>query len=56
MTVWQLAKRKKCFYFEFVYTKEVEKVELNPNNVLGIDPGLNNWLICVSNVDTRHIK
>ncbi len=54
--------RNKCFYFEFVYTKKVEKVKLNSNNVLGIDPGLNNWLTCVSNVDTsfiidgKHIK
>ena len=54
--------RNKCFYFEFVYKKKVEKIELNPGNVLGIDPGLNNWLTCVSNVDTsfiidgKHIK
>ena len=54
--------RNKCFYFEFVYTKELKKVELNSNNVLGIDPGLNNWLTCVSNVETsfiidgKHIK
>ena len=54
--------RNKCFYFEFVYSKKVEKVKLNSNNVLGIDPGLNNWLTCVSNVDTsfiidgKHIK
>ncbi len=54
--------RNKCFYFEFVYKKETEKVELNPDNVLGIDPGLNNWLTCVSNVGTsfivdgKHIK
>ncbi len=54
--------RNKCFYFEFVYKKETEKVTLNPDNVLGIDPGLNNWLTCVSNVDAsfivdgKHIK
>ncbi len=54
--------RNKCFYFEFVYEKETEKVELNPDNVLGIDPGLLNWLTCVSNVGTsfivdgKHIK
>ena len=54
--------RNKCFYFEFVYKKETEKVELNPDNVLGIDPGLNNWLTCVSSVGTsfivdgKHIK
>jgi putative transposase len=47
--------RNKCFYFEFVYEKQIKKVELNPNNFLGIDPGLNNWLTCVSNVDTSFI-
>ena len=54
--------RNRCLYFEFVYEKEVKQVELNSNNVLGIDPGLNNWLTCVSNVNTsfivdgKHIK
>ncbi len=54
--------RNRCFYFEFVYKKEIQAVRLNPNNVLGIDPGLNNWLTCVSNVETsfiidgKHIK
>lgn len=54
--------RNRCFYLEFIYKKEPEKVKLNPDNVLGIDPGLNNWLTCVSNVGTsliidgKHIK
>ena len=54
--------RNKCFYFEFIYKKEVKKVNLNQDNVLGIDPGLVNWLTCVSNVGTsfivdgKHIK
>ncbi len=54
--------KNKCFYLEFVYKKEVEQVKLNPNNVLEIDPGLVNWLTCVSNVGTsfiidgKHIK
>ncbi len=47
--------RNKCFYFEFVYNKVVEKPKLNQDNVLGIDPGLNNWLTCVSNVGTSFI-
>ncbi len=47
--------RNKCFYFEFVYEKQVAKVNLNPQNVLGVDPGLNNWLTCVSNVGTSFI-
>ena len=54
--------RNKCFYFEFISHKEVVKLQLNSDNVLGIDPGLNNWLTCVSNlgtsfiVDGKHIK
>lgn len=58
----RLLPRNKCFYFEFVYQKETEKTELNQDNVLGIDPGLTNWLTCVSNVgnsfilDGRHLK
>jgi putative transposase len=54
--------KNKCFYFEFVYKKEERKAILNQENVLGIDPGLNNWLTCVSNVGTsfiidgKHIK
>ena len=54
--------RNKCFYFEFIYKKESEKIELSPDNILGIDPGLVNWLTCVSNVGTsfiidgKHIK
>ncbi|AFZ35702.1 transposase, IS605 OrfB family [Stanieria cyanosphaera PCC 7437] len=47
--------RNKCFYFEFVYEKQTQKAKLNRNNVLGIDPGLNNWLTCVSNVETSFI-
>ncbi|MGD1703476.1 hypothetical protein [Dapis sp. BLCC M229] len=46
--------RNRCFYWEFVYEKEEEvvKPQLNQENVLGIDHGLNNWLTCVSNVGT----
>ncbi|MEM9510105.1 MAG: transposase, partial [Cyanobacteria bacterium P01_E01_bin.35] len=47
--------RNKCFYFEFVYDRKVEVPELNQDNALMIDPGLNNWLTCVSNVDTSFI-
>ena len=47
--------RNKCFYFEFVYKQKIEQVKLNQENVLGIDPGLNNWLTCVSNVGTSFI-
>ena len=47
--------KNRCFYLEFVYEKELEVVELNKNNILGIDPGLNDWLTCVSNVGTSFI-
>ncbi len=55
--------RNRCFTQEFVYQKEiVVKPQLNQENVLGIDHGLNNWLTCVSNVGTslivdgKHLK
>ncbi|OWY67877.1 transposase [cyanobacterium TDX16] len=54
--------RNRCFYVEFVYKTNVIEVDVDPNNVLGIDPGLSNWLTCVSNVGTsfivdgRHVK
>ncbi len=54
--------RNKCFYAEFVYKKEIQASEVDKQNVLGIDPGLNNWLTCVSNVgisfiiDGKHMK
>lgn len=47
--------RNRCFYFEFVYSKEIEKPVLNQDNALLIDPGLNNWLTCVSNLETSFI-
>ncbi|MDJ0517268.1 MAG: transposase [Trichodesmium sp. MO_231.B1] len=48
--------RNRCFTQEFVYEKEeVVKPQLNQENVLGIDHGLNNWLTCVSNVGTSLI-
>ena len=47
--------RNKRFYFEFVYSKKADKPKLNQDNALMIDPGLNNWLTCVSNVETSFI-
>ncbi len=48
--------RNRCFYVEFVYQKEiVVQDELNPKNVLAIDPGINNWLSCISNVGNSFI-
>ncbi|MGB3514551.1 MAG: transposase [Microcoleaceae cyanobacterium] len=52
----RLLPRNRCFYWEFVYEKEVVvKPQLNQENVLGIDHGLNNLLTCVSNVGTSLI-
>lgn len=54
--------RNRCFYVEFVYKTNVIEVDVDTNNVLGIDPGLSNWLTCISNVGTsfivdgRHVK
>ncbi|PSB61813.1 transposase [Chroococcidiopsis cubana CCALA 043] len=54
--------RNRCFYVEFIYKTNIIEVDVDSNNVLGIDPGLSNWLTCVSNVGTsfivdgRHVK
>ena len=54
--------RNGFFYAEFVYKRETVKIDLDKDKVLGIDPGLNNWLTCVSNigksfiVDGRKVK
>ncbi|NET76012.1 transposase [Okeania hirsuta] len=48
--------RNNCFYLEFVYEQPTrEKGQPIAENVLGIDPGLNNWLTCVSNVGKAFI-
>ena len=43
------------FYAEFIYKIQPVAVELDASKVLGIDPGLNNWLTCISNVGTSLI-
>ena len=47
--------RNGCFYVEFVYKLEPVSSDVNPAFILGIDPGLNNWLTCISNVGTSFI-
>ena len=48
--------RNQCFYAEFVYKMpDAQKPIVKKGNVLGIDPGINNWLTCVSNVGTSFI-
>ena len=54
--------KNQCFWAEFVYKLDVVETKLNPNNALGTDPGMDNWLTCVSTtgtsfiVDGKHIK
>jgi putative transposase len=47
--------RNGCFYAEFVYQVSAVDVALDLGKALGIDPGLNNWLTCISNVGTSLI-
>lgn len=48
--------RNRCFYVEFVYEREsAQELDLNPGYALAIDPGINNWLSCVSNIGTSFI-
>lgn len=47
--------RNGAFYAEFVYPMQTESYELDPLKALGLDPGLNNWLTCVSNIGTSFI-
>ena len=39
--------RNGCFYAEYVYTQEVSQPELESNQALAIDHGVNNLLTCV---------
>jgi transposase len=43
------------FYVEFVYKAQSANTDIDTSRALGIDPGLNNWLTCVSNVGTSLI-
>lgn len=47
--------RNGCFYAEFAYKVKPITTKLDPNLALGIDPGVNNWLTCVSNLGTSFI-
>lgn len=47
--------RNRCFYAEFVYKIPAPKATVDPKKALGIDPGLDNWLTCLSNVGTSFI-
>ncbi|QSJ19652.1 transposase [Nostoc sp. UHCC 0702] len=47
--------RNRCFYAEFAYKVNHVSTKLDPKLALGIDPGINNWLTCVSNLGTSFI-
>ncbi len=48
--------RNNCFYLEFAPQQpQPEKGQPVAENLLGIDPGLSNWLTCVSNVGKAFI-
>lgn len=40
--------RNQCFYVEWVYQRKEKQYQLDPKKALGIDPGVKNWLTCVS--------
>ena len=41
--------RNGCFYIEYVYGVPKFNCALDQRRTLGIDPGLNNWVACVTN-------
>lgn len=47
--------RNREFYVEYVVAIPDEKKTVNPESILGIDTGIDNWLTCVSNVETGFI-
>jgi transposase len=43
--------RNQCFWAELVYKLDVVETKLNPNNALGVDPGMDNGVTCVSTTE-----
>ncbi|ERT07752.1 transposase, IS605 OrfB family [Lyngbya aestuarii BL J] len=52
---YRILPRNGAFYLELIYKVESVQTDVDAANVLGIDPGLNNWITCVSNVGTSFI-
>jgi putative transposase len=52
---YRILPRNGCFYLELVYKTTEIHSDVVPSRALGIDHGLNNWLTCVSNVETSLI-
>lgn len=54
--------RNGAFYAEYIYQQSAYQADVDFDHALGIDPGLNNWLTCISNigksfiVDGRQVK
>jgi putative transposase len=54
--------RNDAFCVEYIYKFKVELPTLDSSKVLGIDPGITNWLACITNIGTsflidgRHLK
>jgi IS605 OrfB family transposase len=47
--------RNREFYVEWVYERPEVKTTVNSTEALGIDPGLDNWLTCVSTIGESFI-
>lgn len=52
---YRILPRNGAFYLELIYKVEAVQTDVDAANVLGIDPGLNNWITCVSNIGTSFI-
>jgi putative transposase len=52
---YRILPRNGQFYLELVYKTDLVQSDVDISRALGIDPGLNNWLTCVSNVGTSMI-
>ena len=47
--------RNRCFYVEWVYERIEPTHQLDPTQALSIDPGVKNWLTCISNTGDSFI-
>ena len=47
--------RNRCFYVEWIYERTESLALLDPTKALGIDPGVKNWLSCISNTGDSFI-
>jgi len=47
--------RNKYFYVEWIYQRDIKQHQLDPKKALGIDPGVKNWLTCISNTGDSFI-